>query len=262
MWRLMGLLGVLLLMGAASADQPVASQDVAPTGSLRVAIAVGPAASEFWAASDPSGAPHGVTVELAKAAAAKLHVPLQLVPYANSGEIVAHASDNAWDISFMPSDAERDKYVDQGPAYVLYASNYLLKPGSTAQTPADVDVAGLRVGCIKGTTNSRTLAKALKHASLVVFDKAEEAADHMRKGELDALAMGRGSVTALSKTIPGTRVLDEPIELTSVVVVVPKNHASQRQWAARFVEDAKTDGTVRRALDREGFNDAKVAAPQ
>jgi polar amino acid transport system substrate-binding protein len=261
--RFIGSLGLLFLVAAAGAPQLVSAQDVAPTGSLRVAIAVGPAASEFWAAHGPtSGAPYGVTVELAKAAAAKLHVPLRLVEYANSGEIVARASQDEWDISFMPADAEREKYVDQGPAYVLYASNYLLRAGSTAQTLDEVDQPGQRVGCIRGTTNSRTLATTLKHASLNIFDKAEDAAEGLRKGELDALAMGRASVTELAKKIPGTRVLEEPFELTSVVIVVPKNHASQRQWAARFVEDSKADGTVRRALDKEGFGDVKVAAPQ
>src|SRR5262249_25857218 len=74
-------------------------QAIAPTGALRVAVAVGPAASTFWATRDPSsGQPRGVTVELAKAAAAELHVPLQLVEYQNSGGIATAAGKDAWDI--------------------------------------------------------------------------------------------------------------------------------------------------------------------
>jgi hypothetical protein len=50
--------------------------DIAPTGSLRVAVGVGPAASPFWPTRDPSaGKLRGVTVELAKAAADKLGLP-------------------------------------------------------------------------------------------------------------------------------------------------------------------------------------------
>ena len=67
-----------------AADEISATREIAPTGSLRVAIAVGPAASTFWATRDPaSGEARGVTVELAKAAAARLHVPLKLVAYQN-----------------------------------------------------------------------------------------------------------------------------------------------------------------------------------
>jgi hypothetical protein len=94
-----------------------AAGDIAPTGLLRVAVAVGPAASAFWATRDPAtGKPRGVTVELAKAAAGKLGVPLQLIEYSNSGEIAAASNKDAWDSSFMPADAERERFVDQGPA--------------------------------------------------------------------------------------------------------------------------------------------------
>src|SRR5260370_15085994 len=101
-----------LLMGIASpafaAEAPSSTRDIAPTGSLRVAVAVGPAASTFWATRDPaSGEARGVTVELAKAAAAKLHVTLKLVEYQNSDEIPAAAMKDSWDISFIPADPPR-----------------------------------------------------------------------------------------------------------------------------------------------------------
>src|ERR1700686_4262245 len=44
-----------------AADEPV--RDIAPTGALRVAVAVGPAASTFWATRDASGQARGVTVD-------------------------------------------------------------------------------------------------------------------------------------------------------------------------------------------------------
>jgi polar amino acid transport system substrate-binding protein len=256
-----------LLIGCASssiaADTPSSARDVAPTGSLRVAIAVGPAASTFWATRDPaSGEPRGVTVELAKAAAAKLQVPLRLVEYQNSGEIAAAAAKDAWDISFMPADAEREKFVDQGPPYVVYESTYLARAGSDIKTLSDVDRPGIRVGAIEGTATSRTVARSLKRASLATFPKPEAAADLLGKGELDALAMGTEALIDLAKGLPGTRLLDEPVQSTGVVVTVPKNRAAARDWAARFVEDAKADGTVRRAFDSTGFAGVAVAPRQ
>jgi polar amino acid transport system substrate-binding protein len=221
---------------------------------------VGPAASEFWAARDPSGAPHGVTVELAKAAAEKLGVPLQLVEYPNSGEIAAVSGKDAWDISFMPADAERgEKFVDQGPAFVVYTSGYLVRAGSDIGSVDDVDRSGIRVGCIDGTSTSHTVAKALKHATLSTFAKPEAAAELIGNGQLDALAMGMEALEDLSSKLPGTRVLKQVIQSTGVVVVVPKGRAATRDWAAHFVEDAKADGTVRRALDSSGFTQVKVA---
>src|SRR5215472_10543014 len=259
--------GTALLIGFAgpvfTAEAPSSTRDIAPTGSLRVAIAVGPAASTFWATRDPaSGEPRGVTVELAKAAAAKLHVPLKLVEYQNSGEIAAAAAKDAWDISFMPADAEREKFVDQGPPYVVYESTYLVRAGSDIKGLADVDRPGIRVGAIEGTSTSRTVARSLKRASLTTFPKPEAAAELLGMGALDALAMGTEALIDLAKGLPGSRVLNEPVQSTGVVITVPKNRPAARDWAAHFIEDAKTDGTVRRAFDSAGFVDVAVAPPR
>lgn len=254
---------LLLGIGSATFAAEEIAARVAPTGSLRVAIAVGPAASTFWATRDrASGQPRGVTVELAKAAAAKLHVPLKLVAYQNSGEIAAAAVTDAWDISFMPADAEREKFVDQGPPYVVYESTYLVRADSDIKSIADVDRPGIRAGAIEGTATSRTVGRSLKRASLTTFPKPEVAAELLGKGELDALAMGTEALVDLAKGLPGARVLDEPVQSTGVVVAVPKDRPATRDWAALFVEDAKADGTVRRAFDSAGFTAVAVAPPR
>jgi len=252
---------MLLLAGCASA--PVAStKDVAPKGELRVAIGVGPAASPFWATRDSGiGGVRGVTVDLGKAAAAKLGVPLKLIVYQNSGEITAAASQDAWDISFLPQDAEREKFVDAGPAYVVYESSYLVRAGSEIRGAAEVDRDGVRVGCVEGTSTSRTVAKSLKHATLTLFPKPDGAVELLGQGRLDAIAMGRETLIEFSRRLPGTRLLDDIIQSTGIVVVVPKNRPATREWAARFLEEAKANGTVRRALDRAGFTNAAVAPP-
>jgi polar amino acid transport system substrate-binding protein len=253
-------LGAGLVVAGPRAAMAEGVHDIAPAGSLRVAVAVGPAASAFWATRDPAtGKPRGVTVELARAAADRLRVPLQLVEYLNSDDIAAAGSKDAWDISFMPAEARREQFVDQGPAYVAYTSSYLVRAGSDIRSAADVDRAGMRVGCIEGTSTSRTVAKALHHASLTTFARPEAAADLIGKGELDALAMGTEAVEDLSRKLPGTKVLDEVVQSTGVVVVVPKGHAAAGEWAARFLQDSKADGTVRRALDSGGSANAKVA---
>jgi polar amino acid transport system substrate-binding protein len=105
------------------------------------------------------------------------------------------------------------------------------------------------------------VAKALKNASLPAFAKPEAAAELMSEGKLDALAMGRDALVDLAKDLPGSRLLDGAVQSTGVVVAVPKNRAAAREWAARFVEEAKTNGTVRRAFDSAGFATTAVAPP-
>src|SRR5260370_5788920 len=109
-----------LLMGIASpafaAEAPSSTRDIAPTGSLRVAVAVGPAASTFWATRDPaSGEARGVTVELAKAAAAKLHVPLRLVEYQDTGRVAPTAPEGPWGHLFNPAVAQPRTFRPRTP---------------------------------------------------------------------------------------------------------------------------------------------------
>jgi polar amino acid transport system substrate-binding protein len=145
---------------------------------------------------------------------------------------------------------------------VVYESTYLVRAGSDIKTLGDVDRPGMRVGAIEGTATSRTVARSLKRASLATFPKPEAAADLLGKGQLDALAMGTEALIDLAKALPGTRVLDEPVQSTGVVVAVPKNRPVAREWAAHFVEEAKEDGTVRRAFDSSGFAAVAVAPPR
>jgi polar amino acid transport system substrate-binding protein len=253
----------IALLSACASAPLVPVGEIAPAGKLRVAIGVGPAPSAFWATRDAaSGQPRGVTVELAKAAAENLRLPLQLVAYQNSGEITAAAAKDAWDISFMPGDPEREKFVDVGPAFVIYESAYLVRAGSELRNAAEVDRAGIRVGGVEGTSTSRTVAKALKNATLTLYSKPDPAVELLGQGKLDALAMGREALADVSKKLPGTRLLPDVIQSTGVVVVVPKNRLATRDWAAGFLEQAKADGTVRRALDSAGFQNAPVAPPK
>ncbi|MGY8634148.1 hypothetical protein RAD15_16855 [Bradyrhizobium sp. 14AA] len=92
-------------------------------------------------------------------------------------------------------------------------SGYLVRAGSDIRAVADVDRAGMRVGCIEGTSTSL---------------KPDEAAELIGKGELDALAMGMGALEDLSRKLPGTKVLDAVIQSTGVVVVVPRGRLGQK----------------------------------
>jgi hypothetical protein len=55
----------------------------------------------------------------------------------------------------------------------------------------------------------------------------------------DALAIGTEALIDLAKSLPGTQVLDEPVQSTGVVVTVPKNQPATRDWAVRLVETQK-----------------------
>ena len=157
-------------------DAPL--NELAPMGKLRVAIAVGPAASALWTVRDPqTGRPRGVPVDLGTALAQKLGVPVEFVEYESSGKIIASTDDNAWDVTFVPVDDDRKKIVDFGAPYHLLQSTYLVAPGSTIAMLADANRTGVRIAIVDGTATGRASLSASPNATTVKVKNPDEAVD-------------------------------------------------------------------------------------
>lgn len=257
---------VALLLAAALAacgsmvPSEQARRELLPTGKLRVGIGVGASTSAFWAVRDPAtGLPRGVPVDLAYALARRLEAPVELVVYANSGEVVAAGPKGEWDVAFMPEDAERRKIVDFGPAYYLSTSTFLVREGSGIGSLAQVDRPGVRAAGIANTTTARTAMNTLKNTQLLSFRTVDEVMAKMKAGEIDAIALGRESLQGLQPQIPGSKILDGHFHAAGTAVAVPKGKPAALAYVSRFIEEAKSDGTVRRALDNAGLKNAPVA---
>ena len=255
--------GLLAAFSPARADpRENVLKELAPTGTLRVAIGVGPAASAFYCTRDPlSGRPRGVAVDLGAELSRMLRVPVEYVEYQSSGEITEAGKAGAWDVTFMPFDAERAKAVEFGPAYFNFESTYLVPPGSAIKTIEEVDRPGVRVIGVENTATGRAAASVLKNAKFVTFRSVAELQNEMRAGRADAVALSRESLRNFAAAFPGARVLAGQFFTSRVAVAVPKGHMKALAFVKAFVENAKFTGSVRRALDGAGLKEAEVAPP-
>ena len=235
--------------------------ELAPTGELRVAIAAAPAGSAFWALKDAaSGEIRGVSVDLGAALAEKLGVPVRFVVYNSSGEITDAAASGAWDVAFMPVDAARKQKVDFGPDYSLGESSYLVAPGSRIESIEAVDRPGITVVGVENTTTIRTARRKVKNTRVMGATSVDEVVALVRAGQAEAVALGRDSLEALEKEIPGARILPGHFHATGIAVAVPKNRPAALRLVSEFIEDAKREGLVARALERHGINAAVAPA--
>src|SRR5215212_5844438 len=147
-------LGVSIMMvGPARADD--LTDEIAPTGKLRVAIAISPAGGAFWSTRNEAGGYAGVPVDLGKEMAAQLGVPVEYVPHQNSGQIVDAVSKGTWDVTFLPKDPEREGRMLFGPIYEVTDATYIVKAGSPATNFATLDQPGVKVAAVNNTTTMR-----------------------------------------------------------------------------------------------------------
>jgi polar amino acid transport system substrate-binding protein len=256
--RLCGLiLGVSMMMAGPLSADPL-KDEIAPTGKLRVAIAISPAGGAFWSNKTEAGGYAGVPVDLGKEMAAQLGVPVEYVPHQNSGQIVDAVSKGTWDVTFLPKDPEREDRMSFGPIYEVADATYIVKAGSPATNFQTLDQPGTKVAAVNNTTTMRGAIAHLKNAKVTGYQTYDEIFGLLKNGDVDAFALSRDQLNALAKKLPGTRVLDETFKQTVTAVAVPPNHPLALAFASKFLTDATTNGVLRKAYDNNGLKDSPI----
>src|ERR1700761_9545054 len=155
------LMAAMMVAGPAGADG--LKDEIAPTGKLRVAIAISPAGGAFWSTKTASGDYAGVPVDLGKEMAAQLGVPVEYVVFQNSGQITDSAGKGNWDITFLPKDPERETRMSFGPIYEVADGPYIAQAASPITTSRSLDSRAIK----SETANNTTTMPAALDARLV-----------------------------------------------------------------------------------------------
>jgi polar amino acid transport system substrate-binding protein len=247
-----------LLMSATFAHADPLLDEIAPTGKVRVAIAISPAGGAFWCTKTEDGNYAGVPVDLGKELGRQLKLPVEFVAHQNSGQITDAASKGTWDITFLPQDPERETRMSFGPVYEVADATYIVKPDSQVVNFAALDQPGIKVAAVNNTTTMRGAIAHLKNAKVTGYQTYDEIAGLLKNGQIDAFALSRDQLNAMAKKIPGTRVLDETFKQTTTAVAVPLNHPLSLAFAAKFMTEATTNGVLRKAYDDNGLRDNPI----
>ena len=258
--RVAGLILGISIMVAMPASADPLKDEIAPTGKLRVGIGISPAGGAYWSTKNEAGGYAGVPVELGKEMAAQLGVPVEYVTYSNSGLITDAAATGVWDVTFLPKDAERETKMLFGPIYEVADATYIVKAGSTITNFATLDQAGVKVAAVNGTTTMRGAIAHLKNAKVTGYQTYGEIEALLKSGEIDAFALSRDQLNAMARKIPGTKVMEETFKQTVTAVAVPLNHPLALAFASKFMTDAISNGTLRKAFDNNGLKDQPIRA--
>ncbi|MCK1335131.1 ABC transporter substrate-binding protein [Bradyrhizobium sp. 38] len=254
-----------LVLAAAVAMPALADglkDDIAPSGKLRVAIAISPAGGAFWSTKTEAGYA-GVPVDLGKEMAAQLGVPVEYVVHQNSGQITDAASKStlekgAWDVTWLPKDPERETRMMFGPIYEVADATYIVKAGSSVTDFATLDQVGIKVAAVNATTTMRGAVAHLKNAKVTGYQTYDEIFGLLSSGEIDAFALSRDQLNKMAQKIPGTKVLDETFKKTVTAVAVPLGHSQALAFVTKFMTEATTNGTLRKAYDNNGLKDSPI----
>ena len=131
-------------------------KSMAPAGTLRAVINLG---NPILARQDKaSGELLGVSVDLARALADELAVPLMLMPVDSAAQSVQAVTQGNADIGFFAIDPVRGQGIAFTPPYVLIEGSYLVRTDSPLTDNAQVDQSSHRVVVGHVATDARRTA--------------------------------------------------------------------------------------------------------
>ncbi|MCC8395529.1 ABC transporter substrate-binding protein [Paraburkholderia sp. MMS20-SJTR3] len=229
-----------------------------PTGKVRASINLG---NPILANRDPaSGEPFGVSIDLARAFAAKLNVELELVVFDTAGKSVEAINEERADFGFFAVDPLRGEKIAFTAPYVLIEGFYLVRDDSPVRSNRDVDQAHNRVVVGKGSAYDLFLTRELKAAQIVRAPSSPSVVPTFIEQQLEVAAGVKQQLEADRRNTTGLRLLDERFMVIQQAMGTPKSRGEAAAEALRaFVEEMKASGFVADALARHGINGASVA---
>ncbi len=263
MLKSLACLAFLPLLGACATTTDSVSPDVvkslAPTGKLRAAINLG---NPVLAQRDPAtGAPRGVSVDLARALGQRLMVPVELVTFDAAGKVFDALQAGSWDVAFLAIEPERAAEIAFSAPYVVIEGTYLVPVDSPLRVIGDVDRDGVRIAVGNKSAYDLFLTRTLKHAQLVRAPTSPAAIEIFVTEHLDAAAGVKQPLVQFAQTHPNVRVMDDRFMAIQQAMGTPREREAGARYLRQFVEEAKASGFVAAGLQRSGQNDAVVAPP-
>lgn len=228
----------------------------APTGVLRASINLG----NPILAHARGGEVGGVSVDLARAFADELGVPIELVVFDAAGKSVEAVTAEHADIGFFAVDPLRGQGIRFTAPYVLIEGAYLVRNESPVRANEEVDRTGVRVMVGKGSAYDLYLSRELNSASIERAPTSPAVVDTFLAEAADVAAGVRQQLEADAARLGGLRLLPGRFMVIQQAMGTPTSRGeAAADVLSAFVEQAKASGFVEESLRRHGIKGASMA---
>jgi polar amino acid transport system substrate-binding protein len=243
-------------IGQASAQSDAATL-LAPKGELRAALI---ASNPVLVTRGADGQPGGVSVELARALAARLGVPVRLMPYENPARYNESLGKDQWDVGVAARDPSRGEHLAFSDVFMEVDNGYVARPGLALTTADEVDRLGTKVAVAQGSAPDGFLTRTLKNAEIVrVPGGLAPAREALATGRADVYGENVHLAHRIAAELSGATVLAGRFNVVQMSIAVPKQNAAALSTINEFVGQAKRDGLIAQAITRAGLRGVSPA---
>jgi polar amino acid transport system substrate-binding protein len=201
----------------------------------------------------------GVGFDLGKELARRMGVPFEPVVYPSVGALLNSAKSGGWDIASIAITPARAKDMNFIAPHLEVELGYLIPGGSSISTMADVDRPGIRIAVQEKSGPDSFFSRTLKNTVMVRASSNPSALEALKSGRADVVGSLKPILFEMSNQLPGSRVLDGRPGIDPHAMAIPKGRDLGVAYARRFIEEAKSEGLVKAAIERAGLRGVIVA---
>ena len=240
--------------GIASGPSQEERQALAPTGKLRVGLYLGGPTSIIRGTTPDDS--KGVGFDLGKDLARRIGVPFEPVVYPAPGGVIGGLKSSEWDIAFLALSPERKSVLDFTAPFLVIEHGYLVPAGSPVSTMDAVDRPGIRIGAPQGGSVNAILVRTIKNANVIASPGLAAGVEMLKSGKVDVFAANKANLFEISDRLPGSRVLEGRIGVDEITIALPKGREAGMAYVRKYIEDAKSEGLIKAAVQRAGLRGA------
>jgi len=234
-----------------------ASAWLAPKGELRAALI---ASNPVLVTRGVDGQLGGVSVELARALAAKLGVPVRLMPYENPARYNESLGKDEWDVGLAARDPSRGEHLAFSDVFMEVDNGYVARPGLPLKSAEEVDRPGVKVAVSQGSAPDGFLTRTLKNAEIVhVAGGLVPARDALAAARADVYGENVHLAYRIAGELPGATVLDGRFNVVQMSIAVAKNDSAVLSTVNDLIREAKRNGSIAQSITRAGLRGVRPA---
>lgn len=230
----------------------------APKGVLRVALNHG---NRILVTRDDAGNAQGITVDLGRALAERIGLPLSFVHRDRAIDVSSAAQSDVYDICFLAVDPDRARTIHFTAPYVQIEGAYMAGPHCSTADAHTLVSEGHKVGTVDGSAYTLNLSRKPGAENLVYFPGIYAALDAMDKGDIAAVA-GIGAVMEREAAKRrGARVIGPPFMQIRQAMGMPTGRSDAALFLDAFVADMARSGQIGEILERHGVAASCAVVP-
>ncbi len=224
-----------------------AKQELVPNGKLRAGMNLG---NTLFTSQDASGKLHGVSVDLMQELATRIGVPIEMVVYAQPGQVADDSAKDLWDVAILAIEKTRAQTISFSIPMTEIEAGYVVHEDSPLERVEEVDANGVSIAAPSKAGYELYLTSTLKHASLVRTSNFANSIDVFNQRGVDVLSGLKPNLIDSMSKLPNARLLDGNFMVINHSLSTPLGRPAAHEYLRHFIQDLIDSGFIVRSIEK------------